>query len=358
MPEESGCSWRTGWTVARVLNRETPVGTSRMACLIRVCISALLVLSLIGVTPGHGKEDPGPELAISWDVDAARVGDTVVLTLTYRLPEGGEVPEDVVVRGLEGLTVLQKKVAPGEIQFSLLVDRLESFTTGPLELPYLDADGETRVLTGQPEAVQVLSNLGARPDEAELKGIRGIIPTRPVWPTYLVWIAGLLFLLLATVAVIWWRRHRRSVNHLNAELLDPPHVRARKALDRLGAGDLYDRGRIKAYYFRLSEVLRQYLGAIRGFAAAEMTTEEIAARIDLDVDRELLRLLREGDMVKFADVVPTPARKAEHMRRAFAYIDATTPDDEGVPSGSGGGEEKEGSRMRGDDPEKGRQVKP
>lgn len=342
----------------RVVNRERPVRSLGGVCLARVYVSALLVLLLIGVTPGHGKEDPGPGLTVSWDVDAARVGDTVILTLAYRLPEGGEPAKDVVVRGLEELTVLEKKVVPGEIQLFLLVDRLDSFTTGPLEVPYLDADGETQILTGQPETLEVLSNLGERPGEAQLKPIRGIIATRSVWSMYRFWAAGLLFFLFVAVAFVWWRRHRRSVNHLNAELLDPPHVRARKALDRLEAGDLYDRGQIKAYYFRLSEVLRQYLGAIRGFAAAEMTTEEIAARIDLDVDRDLLRLLREGDMVKFAGVFPTPARKVEHMRRAVAYVDATAPGDEEIAAGSRDRAKREGHGLRGDDPEKGGQVKP
>jgi hypothetical protein len=71
--------------------------------------------------------------------------------------------------------------------------------------------------------------------------------------------------------------------------------------------------------------LRRYLESIRHFPAAEYTTEEISRQIRLEVDRMLLPLLRQADLVKFADTVPTPARKEEDVRSALSYIDKTCP---------------------------------
>ncbi|MDB4264998.1 hypothetical protein N9893_02930, partial [bacterium] len=69
-----------------------------------------------------------------------------------------------------------------------------------------------------------------------------------------------------------------------------------------------------------SEILRRYLEAIRDFPAAEFTTEEIARHIRDDQDRQLIALLQQADLVKFADRVPTPARKEEDIKAALAYI--------------------------------------
>ena len=66
--------------------------------------------------------------------------------------------------------------------------------------------------------------------------------------------------------------------------------------------------------------MRRYLEAIRNFPAAEYTTEEIARRISAESDRKLIPLLQQADLVKFADTVPTAARKEEDIKAALAYI--------------------------------------
>ena len=57
----------------------------------------------------------------------------------------------------------------------------------------------------------------------------------------------------------------------------------------------------------------------------ELTTEEIARCIDREQDRGLLALLRQADLVKFADRVPASARKEEEVKTALSYIQETSP---------------------------------
>ena len=116
---------------------------------------------------------------------------------------------------------------------------------------------------------------------------------------------------------------------------DPPHIRAVKEIEELEGRSLFEKGHAKAFYFRFSEILRRYLEAIRGFPAAEFTTEEIAHHIKTEQDRTLLPLLRQADLVKFADTVPTPARKEETVKAALDYIHETGPTDETVNTASG-----------------------
>jgi hypothetical protein len=47
--------------------------------------------------------------------------------------------------------------------------------------------------------------------------------------------------------------------------------------------------------------------------------------VALDIDRELVTLLRRTDIVKFADDVPSSSRKADDIKSALEYISATSP---------------------------------
>ena len=118
--------------------------------------------------------------------------------------------------------------------------------------------------------------------------------------------------------------------------LDPPHIQARKELEKLQAEGLFEKGEIKAFYFRFSEILRHYLEAIRGFPAAEYTTEEISIYVKEEVDRKLIHLLKNADLVKFADHAPTPARKEQEFGEALIYIEETSPPLESEDQGAQG----------------------
>ncbi|MEA1868516.1 MAG: hypothetical protein U9N19_10540, partial [Thermodesulfobacteriota bacterium] len=195
--------------------------------------------------------------------------------------------------------------------------------TGPLALSYIDKDGKSQLLTTGPVSLKITSNLGDRPSEAELKPIHGIIPTRPLWLKYLPWVAGLLGILLIVSVLFWWYKRKRNGKPPVIPRV-PPHIRARKEIKELDARRLFEKGHAKRFYFRFSEILRRYLGSLRGFPAVELTTEEIARCIDREQDRDLLALLRQADLVKFADRVPAPARKEEEVKMALSYIQETS----------------------------------
>ena len=269
-------------------------------------------------------DDRAPGLTASLDRDDAKVGSLVVLTLRYQLPEGGRLTEELQINGLEGLTIVEREVGPGEIRIKFLVDRLDPWKSDTLSLAYLDEDEEPQILKADPVSLRVLSNLGEKPAEAQLRPIQGIMPTQPVWLNYLLWTAVFLGLLLAGAGFLWWRKRRRA-QWDSFELEEPPHIRAQKEIEQLLAKGIFEKGYVKEFYFAFTEILRRYLGALRDFPAAEFTTEEIVRHVDNQQDRKLLPLLREADFVKFADKVPTPTRKEEDVKIALAYIEETSP---------------------------------
>lgn len=266
----------------------------------------------------------GPSLSVSVGKDAAKVGELLWLTLTYGLPEGGRLPEEPAVAGLDALTIVEKVVRPGEIKFRFIVDRLDTIETDPVALMYVDKEGHEARIEAGPVSISVLSNLGAKPEDAVLRPIQDIIPTTARWMPFLAWGAGAGLVLCSLLAWLWRRRtHRRG--RISAAPLDPPHIRAEKEIDLLASGGWFERGEVKTFYFHFSEIIRRYMASIRHFPAAEMTTEEIGRRVANTADQEILPLLRQADLVKFADAVPTPDRKEQDLEAARIYIRRTRP---------------------------------
>ena len=295
----------------------------KIICNIRYFLVTVVLFSLAWPGPLWAQEGNAPSLAARLDRNSAKVGDIVTLSIRYHLPKGARLPADPKIKGIEGLTPIGKKTRPGEIRIRFLVDRLKTWKTATISLTYLDRDGKGRILHTGPVSLTVLSNL-KRPAEARLRPIQGIIPLRPLWQRYLPWALGILCIALVLSALFWWYK-RRHIREITAVPQDPPHIWARREIRRLVARRLFEKGHIKGFYFRFSEILRRYLGSLREFPAVECTTEEIARRLKREQDRGLLPLLREADLVKFADKMPTQAEKEKEIDMALAYIQETSP---------------------------------
>ncbi|MBN2402596.1 MAG: hypothetical protein JXN64_09355 [Spirochaetes bacterium] len=306
------------------------------------CIITLAVLLIYGCdsrAKNDASEDnktsgetpaPVPGITASVDRNKTHVGDLINLSLKYFIPEGSTYAPDTDLTGIEGLSIADKKSAKGEITFVILVDKTESFIIGPVKLSFKDSKGVLNIIQSEALSIEVLSNLGNKPAEAQLKPLMEIIPTYPFILRIIPWvIAGLL--LIALAAGIYYRIKIQCKKNLTSKDIKPPHVIAKEEIEKLKALNLIDKGEYKEFYFRFSEILRQYIEKLRGFPAAELTTEEIARRIKEERDRKLLPILREADMVKFADAIPVKAKNEEDIRAALEYIKATTP----VPTAAG-----------------------
>jgi len=253
---------------------------------------------------------------------SAKVGNSVLLTLSYHLPEGARLSPDPQIKGLEAFSIVGRQTGPGQIRVTFLVDRIGQFKSGPLSLTYFDREGKEGFLKADPVELTVLSNLGKKPEEAQLKPIYGIISTTSEAIKYLPWVIIALIACAAGIGLFMWLKRRRN-RRVFVISQDPPHTVAKKDIDELESQGLFEKGHIKEFYFRFSEIMRRYLESLRGFPAAEYTTQEIALTIDNQEDRELLPLLQQADLVKFADLTPTPAKKDDEIKEALYYIRET-----------------------------------
>ncbi len=268
--------------------------------------------------------EPPAKLTASLDRKSARIGDAVILTLKYYVPEGIRFETMPKLDGLDGFTIIdKKKMSEGEIKLTLIVDKIDKFEIGPISLSYKDKDGVETVVRSEAVSIAVQSNLGGKPAEAQLKPIMDIVPIIPVWRRYLPWILGVILIAGLIFGIIWWRKRRQKIEeYIN---IKPPHVVAEEEIRKLQSLKIFEKGQCKDFYFRLSEIIRRYIEKMRNFPAVEFTTEEIARRLKSETDRKIIPLLRQADLVKFADTVPTQARKEEDVDAALSYIRDTAP---------------------------------
>jgi hypothetical protein len=144
-----------------------------------------------------------------------------------------------------------------------------------------------------------------------------------------VWylLAGLLLAALLVAAYRYWRNKKRPQDIFPAEVILPPEVVAIQALDALAADrEIAD----KAFYFRLSTILRAYLSGRFGVDGLEMTTEELLPAVErLGIDRSLKSGIRDfllfSDPVKFADVSAPGTRRNGDLEFVSGFVKRTTP---------------------------------
>lgn len=132
-----------------------------------------------------------------------------------------------------------------------------------------------------------------------------------------------LALFAAVVLGLWG--YRRYSDWRSKRVKPPPSpqplgLRTRMALDALGNEKLPEKGRGTEFYFRLSELVRGYLGERYGFEALECTSEELLAALGRRSDAalplaELEAFVRSSDWVKYAKA---PA-DVEGCRQALAF---------------------------------------
>jgi hypothetical protein len=113
------------------------------------------------------------------------------------------------------------------------------------------------------------------------------------------------------------------VNH------DPAHVIAFRQLEQLKADKLWEKGELKGYYTRLTEIARFYLENRYDIYSLELTTAETLAELkkagfkEDESYRKLRTVLTGADLVKFAKFNPEPSENELQFNYTWDFVDAT-----------------------------------
>ena len=119
---------------------------------------------------------------------------------------------------------------------------------------------------------------------------------------------------------------------------EAPHIVAIRNLELLSHQKMWQNGKHKAYWSRLSEILREYLDGRYGVGAMEMTTDEIVASLkELELSpkqvKDLNDVLAESDLVKFAKHAPDAESNEGAYYTIYYFVEETKEQPaEGTPS--------------------------
>jgi hypothetical protein len=197
--------------------------------------------------------------------------------------------------------------------------------------PVIPNNGET--YTVQTDSFPILVQTVAVDTSKGFRGIKGIMQVKSSWRDY-IWliVAAIIFLALAAF-VIWYFRKNKKAPAPVAVPSGPVETLQERTLRLLGELDqeqLWQKGQVKEYYTRLTDLLRSYIEQRFRTSAMELTTDELLysarqhkemhAQIDL-----LANILQTADLAKFAKAQPLPHEHTTAMEHAIQFVNNTKP---------------------------------
>lgn len=279
-----------------------------------------------------------PRIAMEVDTTAIHVGDRIGVRLSVDVPGGWTVawPDSVDILPFEvlGYVVAGPEAAAGgggtRAAATLTVT---SFELGELEIPPIevavaDPGGTVQVLSTDPFRIGVES-VGLD-ESGDIREIKGPLSIARNWWALASWL--LLLAAVAAGAVYLRRRVRARPVAEVAKPKTPPrpfHLVALEALDELEASSWLERGQVKRWHVRVSEIIRTYVEGQLEVPALEMTTGEVVAglrgaALGGRVTGAFHAFLARCDLVKFAKLRPGADESRELLGVARSLVRMTS----------------------------------
>ena len=290
--------------------------------------------------PDAGAVDPdAPTVAARLQApDKVHVGDAITLVVTAISRRNAPVNLPGAL-DLGAFSVLDHKdseqdLGDGRMRHEFTIT-IAAYEPGEKEVPavevtYLGKSGDVRTARTVALPVKITSVIANEPEPA-LKDATGPVAVLEENRTLIYGGAGLFAAALG--ALVTWlvvRRLRARVVVRPGPPARPAHEIALERLDRLGQYGFLENADNRPFYFAISEVIRDYLGARFGFDSLELTTDELVEELRRSAGRELILGEIQGwlaacDLVKFAKISPSATEARGSLETALRIVTSTRP---------------------------------
>lgn len=294
----------------------------------------IIILLFIFVLPLFATEEckAPTDLVASVKNTQIFIGDIINYQISFKINEKDNLyikkpdfaPFDLVKE--EGNKV---KGADGYLQVYNL--HLSIFQVGKQKIPGFEvvivSNDKQSCLKIPEKTIFVSSVMKDNQKKSGIRDIKGSVEVKE--KTYLlVWaiITTILFILLIFTYRFFKYKKSTTVKEKIVKKIDPTDL-AYKKLSKLIKDNLLKDGLIKDYYFRLSEIIREYLGGVYEFDSVEMTVDELKLQISninsfKDENREMVNnFLDDTDFVKFSKFIPDSEEIERVTNIAFKIIE-------------------------------------
>lgn len=294
----------------------------------------------------------GQDVSVKALFDSSRIyiGDQINFTITVDQPSDIRLeipfPKDTLCKNIEILS------GPLADSTSLESNRLRitnrylvtSFDSGYYVVPPIfaeirDESGIKRFYSGYSQLEVMRVRITPADTASHIFDIVAPFKAPVTFGEMMPWI--LLLLLLSSAAWVilkLLRRFRKRKDEPEVVVNpDPAHITAFRELEKLRGEQLWQKGEVKLYYSRLTEILRQYLENRYGVYSLEMTTSEtLEALVSTGFRKDehynrLKTILNASDLVKFAKYKPEPSENDIHFQNSWSFVESTMIKEE-IPS--------------------------
>jgi hypothetical protein len=279
-----------------------------------------------------------PELTAEVSEEEIHVGDRIELDVTAPVKKDMdlEFPEMLENTGefrLLGSSPLKKGWGSSKREGRVYI--MSVYTTGTQVIPPIpvrykaEGSGEWKVAESPQVPVEINSLLSGF--DSELRDIKGLINLGREIPWLII--AILILIVGGSVGWILWKNKDALLAGRKAKRRSAYEI-AYDELHELKKRNLPEKGLIKEYYSRLSDIVRHYLENRFFIRAPEMTTEEFMEKVKgsprlVEAHKALLKdFLSHCDMVKFAKYGPTPLETIDSYKSAEKLVEETKPEEE------------------------------
>ena len=275
------------------------------------------------------------------DTTVMLIGDQTGFTVKATMPGNAGAELSTATDTLAGKIIVLRRDPRDTVSSPdgsmTITDRylLTSFDTGTFRIPpfYAEVTEGDSVLRYFSDAsfLKVIRPDITPPDSTDV--IFDIVPPRAAPVTFAEVLPWLV--IAAIAAVVLYLLARFLPRNPLRRLVRPPappepaHVIALRELQSLRTEELWQKGEIKEYYSRLTDILRRYIDNRYGISSPELTTDEtvrmlqkasVTTREQMSLVKELLSL---SDMVKFAKYLPEAALHESSFDDAVRFVEET-----------------------------------
>ncbi len=284
----------------------------------------------------------GQDIKVSAKIDTTQmlVGDQVNLWFLLEHPEGLRIDFPATGDSIAGKIEVMSASQPDTISKTNRVWKirqrlvLTSFDTGFYVIPPFTFRLNNNLDSIQTRALP-LQVIGMPVDTT--KGITDIKLPYEIKVTFTEILPYIIVGLLLFAIIFFYLRYLRRKNQLPQVIEKPAapqipaHLLALEQLDELVREKLWQQGKIKLYYSRLTDIIRLYIEHRFAVPAMEQTTEDIIRDftrngfIKEGIRNELKALLELADLVKFAKWNPVTEEHEASQQSAYDFILRTKP---------------------------------
>ena len=306
--------------------------------MLKTSTSVCMILAILTL-PGLAKAQ-----SLTADTTAIAIGQQINLTLELGIDKGerAEWPlwNDTLTKSIEIInksaidSIVDAQSGKTSYRQQIVVT---SFDTGFHVIPPLPflvhRQGKTAPDLLKTEPLLITVSGVAVDMQAGIRDIKPVMQAPYTLRDFLPWI--LLALGIALLALLGWfyyqsRKKKKPLIKLTLRQPKPAHVLALEQLEALKSEQLWQKGQVKAYYSRLTDILREYFDARFGVNALEMTSDEIIMAMkdhlqDAQRLKDLVKILQLSDMAKFAKARPLDAENEMSFMLSAAIINSTKP---------------------------------